>query len=278
MKTVFGILLALLSLYATEPLWTIAGLLQPESVIYDSERDCYYVSNINGVPNEKDGNGFISIVRGDSLVELRWVEGMDAPKGLTILGDFLYVTDIDRVHKINITTASLVKSMLIEEAKFLNDLTTSPEGDIYISDMVGGTIHRLRNDNIEPWLNDNQLPMPNGLLYHKGSLIVATWGRGMKADFTTDELGRLFAIDLKNKKVTEVSSKLSGNLDGVALKGRNSFLVSDYINGKIFEVTRKGAVELMQLYSGSADITYNKKSKLLFVPQMARGTVEAYSL
>ena len=33
-----------------------------ESVLYDQDQDVLYVSNINGAPDGKDGNGFISKV------------------------------------------------------------------------------------------------------------------------------------------------------------------------------------------------------------------------
>ncbi len=278
MKRLFALLLIVSSLSAKDPLFTVTGLLQPESVIYDSARECYYVSNINGVPNEKDGNGFISIIRNDSLVNLRWVEGLDAPKGLAISGDFLYVTDIDQIHKINIKTESVIESIVVKNALFLNDITSSPEGDLFISDMMSGIIHRLSDSQIEPWFTNSALSMPNGLCYHKGALIVGTWGRGMKENFETEELGALFSIKLKSKKVTKLSTELQGNLDGVALKGRNIFIVSDYINGKIYEVSSKGSRELMQLHKGSADITYNPREKRLLVPQMAQGTLEVHSL
>src|ERR1041385_905363 len=38
----------------------------PESVKYDADLDVFFVSNINGNPSQKDGNGFIAIVRADS--------------------------------------------------------------------------------------------------------------------------------------------------------------------------------------------------------------------
>ena len=54
-----------------------------ESVLYDQERDVLYVSNINGQPDGKDGNGFISKLNLDGKVtELEWVKGLNAPKGL----------------------------------------------------------------------------------------------------------------------------------------------------------------------------------------------------
>src|SRR5687768_14246347 len=73
-----------------------------ESVIYDKERDVLYVSNIDGNPEAKDGNGFISKVSLDGKVtEEKWVKGIDAPKGLGLANGKLYVTDIDRVHEID---------------------------------------------------------------------------------------------------------------------------------------------------------------------------------
>src|SRR6266496_3574553 len=43
------------------------GMKAPESVRYDPELDVFYVSNINGNPSQHDGNGFIAVVRADSM-------------------------------------------------------------------------------------------------------------------------------------------------------------------------------------------------------------------
>src|SRR5437762_9374624 len=42
------------------------GMKVPESVKYDPGMDVYFVSNINGNPSVKDGNGFIAVIRADS--------------------------------------------------------------------------------------------------------------------------------------------------------------------------------------------------------------------
>src|SRR5215467_6863565 len=70
-----------------------SGLETPESVRYDPELDVYYVSNINGNPGQKDGNGFIAVIRADSTGAAikKLVEGgkngakLDAPKGLALV-------------------------------------------------------------------------------------------------------------------------------------------------------------------------------------------------
>ena len=81
-----------------------AGLATPESIIHDDAADVYLVSNVNGQPTALDGNGFISRLAPDGKVEnLRWVEGgknqvtLNAPKGIGIMGDAIYVSDIDTV-------------------------------------------------------------------------------------------------------------------------------------------------------------------------------------
>src|SRR5689334_8423340 len=38
----------------------VEGFQNPESAKYDAELDVWYVSNVNGLPGAKDGNGYIS--------------------------------------------------------------------------------------------------------------------------------------------------------------------------------------------------------------------------
>src|SRR5215831_227134 len=86
----------------------------PESVLYDPQADIYLVSNINGTPLAKDNNGFISRVSPDSgkVVQLKWIAGgangvtLNAPKGMGIVGDTLFVADIDVVRMFNRTTGA----------------------------------------------------------------------------------------------------------------------------------------------------------------------------
>ncbi len=80
-------------------LWeTPANLKNPESVAYASKQNILFVSNMNGDPDKKDQNGFISKVSpsNGSIIELKWITGLNAPKGIAISNDNskLYVSDI----------------------------------------------------------------------------------------------------------------------------------------------------------------------------------------
>ena len=63
-----------------------ADLKNPESVVYASKQDVLFVSNIDGKPDQKDQNGFISKVSptNGSIIELDWIKGLNTPKGMAI--------------------------------------------------------------------------------------------------------------------------------------------------------------------------------------------------
>ena len=80
-------------------LWeTLNELKNPESVAYAPKQNILFVSNVNGKPDQKDKNGFICEVSpsNGSIIDLNWVTGLDAPKGIAISNDGskLYVSDI----------------------------------------------------------------------------------------------------------------------------------------------------------------------------------------
>ncbi|HET6267135.1 MAG TPA: hypothetical protein VFG11_05400, partial [Acidobacteriota bacterium] len=112
----------------------VEGLQAPESAVYDAEQDVYFVSNINGEGTAKDNNGFISKVSPDGkILTEKFVEGgkagviLNAPKGITISGDLLWVADIDAVRAFNRKTGEAAKSVDLQPlgALFLNDLVAA---------------------------------------------------------------------------------------------------------------------------------------------------------
>jgi hypothetical protein len=64
----------------------VDSLNAPEAVSYDSTHDVYLVSNINGTPQVKDGNGFISRISSDGKMDSRSKpprgQGADPRRGL----------------------------------------------------------------------------------------------------------------------------------------------------------------------------------------------------
>ena len=117
--------------------WELDGLHNPESAVYDPVLNHLYVSNVDGSPNDKDRNGFISIVSLDGkIINKKWVTGLNAPKGLTLHGRTLYTTDIDELVSINIDNGQITNRFKVDDAKFLNDVAADKNGNVYVSDMA----------------------------------------------------------------------------------------------------------------------------------------------
>jgi DNA-binding beta-propeller fold protein YncE len=262
-----------------QPLWKTDGFANPESVIYSSLQKVLYVSNSNGAPDAKDGNGFISQVGMDGkVIQRQWVKGLNAPKGLGYIRGYLYVADIDQLLEIDTGNKRITRRFKAEGAKFLNDVTVTPRGTVFVSDMFTNTIWRLQGDSFTPWLKDDALEAPNGLLFENGQLLVASWGAGIKPDFATDTPGYIKAVDVETKAITARFSPIPlGNLDGLVADGKGGYVVSDWMRGNVFKIGKDGQPNLwLQLTQGTADV--GTAPGLLLLPQMVDGTVSAYSL
>ena len=126
---------------------TPANLKNPESVAYAPKQNVLFVSNVNGKPDQKDQNGFISKVSpsNGSIIELNWVTGLDAPKGIAISNDNskLYVSDITDLIEIDIANGKIIKRYNAPGSAFLNDVVSDNQGNIYVSDTGINTIYKL---------------------------------------------------------------------------------------------------------------------------------------
>lgn len=259
--------------------WTLSqGLAQPESVIYDAKRDRLYVSNVQGTPTNKDGKGYISIVSlAGRLVEKEWIKDLNAPKGMAIVKDTLYVSDIDALVAIDISQSKVIKRYEVEKAKFLNDVTANSQGEVYVSDMSTNSIYCLCNGQFEKWLRDAELMNPNGLFAEENRLVVGSWGI-IKEGFSTSTAGHLKAVSYTDKTITSLGDgQPVGNLDGVESDGDRGYYVTDWMAGKLFHFDATGKVqELMQLKQGSADHAYLVDHQLLLIPMMNDNQLKAF--
>lgn len=259
-------------------LWETTGFQTPESAIVDTASNVIYVSNIAGGPADRDGNGYISKLSLDGKVTAeKWVTGLDAPKGLGLHGGKLFVADLDKLVEIDVASGNIVTKHEAAGAKILNDVAIDGEGNVYTSDWPGNAIWRLSGGTFEKWLESDKLANPNGLLIDGDKLIVAAWG-AMEADFSTKTPGNLLAVNLADKSISNLGNgKPVGNLDGLERFDADSFIVTDWVAGKVFQITRAGdAKELLVLGQGSADLTYNATTRTAIIPLMVDGKVVAY--
>lgn len=266
-----------IAISAPELSWSLEGFDEPESVLAHPTQPLLFVSNINGSPTELNGKGYISLLSSEGrIIRHVWVNGMDAPKGMAMDVQYLYVADMQQLHIIDVEQGVLVKSQTAPGSKMLNDVTIDDKGVVYISDLLGGGIYRYDNNALSQWITAEQLPHPNGLIFREGKLIVATWGKGLKEDFSTETLGGLFAVNPETATLTPYKdAQQFGNLDGVTAVG-DSLLISDWMNGNIFEYNNAGIHLLFNAGKHSADIS--TKGDQLYVPMMFSQRIDAYKI
>lgn len=291
---------------STQPLaigkmnWQTSGFEQPESIVFDSSSassPSYFVSNISGKPTELNGKGFISRVAADGkMINKHWITGLNAPKGMAQLGNLLFVADMQQLHIIDIAKASLIYTITEPSSQMLNDISIDAQGNVYVGDLLGGGVYKLANNKInsvlnatpntqslpvnnlqlEKWILTNQLPLTNGLFVDGNRLLVATWGKDMQADFSTKELGGLYAVDINTKAITPLTNAQKiGNLDGIFKLGEH-IIVNDWINGKVFDYYDGNTSVLFMAEKTSADISTDGTN--LLVPVMMQNKIISYTL
>ncbi len=244
-------------------------LMTPESVIYDKDRDVLYVSNLNLEPRKKDENGFISRMDKDGkILDLRWIEGLSSPKGMAIVGDTLFAADVDEIVAMDINKGEIIRKIPIEGVKMINDITSDPSGNLYISDTDAGKIYLFSNNRITDWLTEG-LTGPNGLLFDGERLLVASQG---SMDFAS--------VDLKTKTRTLLTAGVNRG-DGLAFTGIPGYYILSDWAGEIFMINpdnTKTSLLNSKDKNNTADIEYLPGFKLLFVPTFSKNCVIAYKL
>lgn len=259
--------------------WEVSkGLKNPECAYYDAGTQIIYVSSLAGDPSRTDGVGWISKldVHG-KVIQEKWVAGLSAPKGMRVAGGYLWVTDIQNLLKIDLKTGQIALRVLIPGSRFLNDVATGPQGEVYVSDTLASRIYEYREPTIRIFAQGDDLESPNGILVQGGKLIVAAWGR--IHDFSQSAKGRLYSLDLQSKEKSPITAEAIGNLDGLEIDGNGNYLVSDPVAGSVFRVSSEGKVTpLLSGFKGSVDIGWIAESSTVLVPSMGEDKISAFDL
>jgi sugar lactone lactonase YvrE len=281
-----------------EKVWeTPTELKTPESVIYEPNENVLFVSNINGLPDRKDGQGFISKVSplNGSIIELNWVTGLDAPKGMTIINNnnskLLYVSDITDLLEIDINSGKIINRYNAPGSAFLNDVASDNQGHIYVSDTVTNIIYRLdtknltnssnNNASLQVWLQSPELNGPNGLYVDNtnNKLIVVSFGAFSKPG------GSIKIVDLQNRTMSSLGKEGTavpiGGLDGIEADttGRH-YYVTDAAAGKLYVVNSNGTgYETLDLQKqGTTDLGIILDQNMIIIPMMQDNKLEAYRI
>jgi len=247
-------------------IWHTDSVLKvPESVLYDGKNKVLYTSNIGGAPDGKNGKGSIGKVGLDGkVIQVDWVTGLNGPKGLGRFGNTLYAADIDEVAVIDIKAGKITKHIPVSGAQFLNDITVDENGIVYVSDSKLGNIHKIENGNVSTFAKE--IGGVNGLLAIKKDLYVLASGALWK---------------ISSEKKIKLADGMDQSTDGIEMVKPGEFVVSCWA-GAIYYVKEDGTKQQMldtrDKKINSADIGYDHKSRIVYVPTFFKKSIYAYEL
>jgi sugar lactone lactonase YvrE len=255
------------------------------------------VSNIDGAPDGKDKQGFISKVSplNGSIIELNWVTGLDAPKGMTIINNtnntLLYVSDITDLVEVDINNGKIINRYNAPGSAFLNDVASDNQGHVYVSDTVTNTIYRLdtknlgnsnnNNASLQVWLQTPELNGPNGLYVDdiNNKLIVVSVGP------FSNPGGSIRVVDLQNRTISSLGEEGTavpiGGLDGIEADSTGRYYyVTDNTAGKLYVVNSNGTgYETLDLQrQGTADLGTILDQNMIIIPMMQDNKLEAFRI
>lgn len=257
----------------TSGMQKITGLKMPESAL-QAKDGTIYVSEIGEFG--KDGDGQISKIdaHGNATV---FATGMDDPKGLAMIGNKLYVADKVRVLEVSTDGTWRVYGAQMafpSTPVFLNDLVADKSGNLYVSDSgtlkSGGQIYKIAKGGSVSVVVDSKNPeilAPNGLL---------TDGRNglLEVDIAS---GILYRVNLKSGSTTKIAEGFGGG-DGLVRTKSGQIYVSDWNNGKVYQLVKNKAKLIKEGYKAAADIALTIDGNTLMVPDMKAGELDFISI
>ncbi len=244
--------------------WKAEGFASPKGVAA-APGGGYFISNIAGEPDARDGSGWISKVSAEGeVLEERFATGMDAPQGMVVDRGILYVADIDRIHLVDPDDGTLLTTFDIKGAVALADMAAW-NATVLVSDSAGGKIWRLAGDESGIWLEDERLAGVTGLEPDGDRLLVATKASGTL--YAVNEAGAL--------------SEIVTGLDEAESVGRTEggYLVSG-LPGQVWFVSDKGeTAELLNTQeNGILQNDLTVFGDTVIIPNMLPGTVTAWTI
>ncbi len=254
----------------------VDGLDGPESVRYDPELDIYFVSNFNGDGSARDGNGFISQITGSGdLRSGRFAIGttrqpLHAPRGMTIVGDTLWVVDLESLHGFDRHTGAQIRYIDLSALGpgFLNDVAVSPDGALYITDTGRSRIYKVLGDDASIAIAGPGLLAPNGIAWDAPShrFVIAPW-----------EGDSLLAWDPDSLAVSVIGPSPGGLRDGIEFVGSRLLVVSQ-VDSAVQLLADGQISDLILLRGEGADLGVDSKRNRIAIPFLSRNRVEIWQL
>jgi hypothetical protein len=265
---------------------------RPESVARGFGGKLYVsVQNAEGMGDD----GELKVVDGDKVTT--FVGGMKEPKGIAFVNNFLIVTDVTRVWKVDSAGA---KSVLAEMGAFpspvgfLNDAAAEPGNEAaLITEMgqIGKAFNPMTNSLWPTTSSEASQISPEARVYR---ITVPAGQISVAVDKSPDLLlingvtsptrGRLLLAEFFYGNIIEINGTTAKTLatgyrgaDGIELDEAGNIYISSYSQGKVWKLDSAGKNEKVIIddrgFGSTADHYLDLPNKRLVVPDTGKGTI-----
>ncbi|RFM28546.1 SMP-30/gluconolactonase/LRE family protein [Deminuibacter soli] len=230
----------------------------PESALFDPKSRTLYISSM--------GTGSVVIMGLDGkIINKEWIGGLRSNMGSALYKDRFYTTDPTGVAVIDAAKASVIKRISIDSIGRLNDVAVDNKGVVYVSDTKNGKVYRIDDDKATLYLEN--MPGANGLLTVDEDLYVITTSAVHKVD--------------AKKEITKIADGFENGLDGIVMLSPGEFIISNY-TGILYHLAADGTKSVLldtrADHLMANDISYDSKTKTLYVPVFNRNRIIAYQV
>ena len=255
------------------------GFVAPEAVRYDPDQDVYFVGNWGtGSASATDDNGYISRMKPDGQIErMRFIAGgangvvLHAPRGMYIVGDTLWVADVDAVRGFDRKTGAKLANVdfSVFDRGFLNDVAADATGTVYVTDTGRNKLYKVTG-GATLVVSDSVLGAPNGITWDGANnrFIIVPFGghKGIRAwtpGATT---------------LTDIGMSTGARYDGVEVLSGGRILVASQADTSLHIFSGNSGRVVIRTLGPPADIAVDTKRNRVAVPVVARNHVEIWEL
>jgi len=261
-----GLLLVLALAFLIYLLVVKGGALNgPESIAWDAEGKRFFVSNTLGrsiVSMSPEGR-FSSFMS----------KGLNAPRGIAIWKQKLYVADENTLKIIDPKTAKLLKSFPVPQSKMLNDIALDKTGMVYLTDTAADCVLLVNPESGQSEAIRNRLlKAPNGIVYDMPRDQMFIVGFSKRSP--------ILSLSTKDKSIGIFMDSIYSDLDGIAIDDLGRIYISSWSEDMIFMIPQEQNRFIAQFkeINDAADVFYYLPDNALIVPLFSQNKIIRISL
>ncbi len=219
---------------------TTDGFKSPQAILVTNLS--VFVSNLgDNLQLVKNGSGFISkLDRTGKIIDMQFIGNLNAPKGMLIIDNVIYVADIDSLKAFNLTTKKQILNFPISGVNSLNDVIQKDDNTLLVSDKETGLILSvdLKKKSYHTFATiENNLGHINNMALDKQFVYVTTFNQQISK-------GNILRISIKTQEI-DIIREFNENISGISVLKNGGIIVASWgqnNDARLYKISKNGKI------------------------------------